>query len=96
MAAPTFDPPELIEQAAQAENWTHSDQKHCQMMLQSAYEESFQVRMIQRTGIGLIAYDAPFATFMSVLFQEGDEKPVLHALEDLSRKLLNAKHERRA
>lgn len=90
----TFDPPDLIEQAAREEKWTDSDRRHCERIVREAFEESFQVKMIQRTGIGLIAYDAPFATFMSVLFQEGAEMPVLHALEDLSRKLLNAKHER--
>jgi hypothetical protein len=56
-----------------------------------AFKESFQVKEIQRTVNGLIAYDAPFGSFESVRFQEDAKKPVLQALEDLSRKLLLAK-----
>jgi hypothetical protein len=76
----TFIPSDLIEQAAHEERWTESDR-----------QESFQVKEIQRTVNGLIAYDAPFVSFESVRFQEGAEKPVLQALEDLSKKLLLAK-----
>jgi hypothetical protein len=60
-------------------------------MLCQAFEESFQVKEIQRSVNGLIAYDSPFVSFESVRFQEGAEKPVLQALEDLSKKLLLAK-----
>jgi hypothetical protein len=51
----------------------------------------FPVQEIQRSVNGLIAYDSPFVSFESVRFQEGAEKPVLQALEDLSKKLLLAK-----
>jgi hypothetical protein len=87
----TFIPSDLIEQAAHEERWTESDRQHCSRMLRQAFEESFQVKEIQRTVNGLIAYDAPFVSFESVRFQEGAEKPVLQALEDLSKKLLLAK-----
>jgi hypothetical protein len=89
-----FDPPDLIEGAAQEESWTDSDRQHVIRIVRQAFEESFQVKQIQRTSIGLIAYDAPFTNLESVLFVEGAEKPVLRALEDLSRQLLNVKHER--
>jgi hypothetical protein len=56
-------------------------------MLRQAFEESFQVKELQRSVNGLIAYDSPFVSFESVRFQEGAEKPVLQALEDLSKKL---------
>jgi hypothetical protein len=87
----TFRPPDLIDRAAQEENWTTSDQEHCDRMLRDAFEESFQVKEIQRTATGLIAYGAPFISLESVTFMEGAEKPVLQALADLSRKLLIAK-----
>jgi hypothetical protein len=51
------------------------------------------VKEIQRSVNGLIAYDSPFVSFEPVRFQEGAEKPVLRALEDLSKKLLLAKPE---
>ena len=87
----TFIPSDLIEQAAREENWTDSDRQHCSRMLRQAFEESFQVKEIQRSVDGLIAYDSPFVSFESVRFQKGAEKPVLQALEDLSKKLLLAK-----
>jgi hypothetical protein len=87
----TFIPSDLIEQAAREENWTDSDRQHCSGMLRQAFEESFQVKEIQRSVNGLIAYDSPFVSFEPVRFQEGAEKPVLQALEDLSKKLLLAK-----
>ena len=87
----TLIPSDLIERAARDENWTNSDRRHCSRMLHQAFEESFQVKEIQRTVNGLIAYDAPFASFESVRFQQAAEKPVLQALEDLSKKLLLAK-----
>jgi hypothetical protein len=49
------------------------------------------VEEIQRSDNGLIAYDSPFVSLESVRFPEGAEKPVLQALEDLSKKLLLAK-----
>lgn len=55
------------------------------------FEKSFQVKEIQRSVNGLIAYDSPFVSFESVRFQAGAQKPVLQALEDLSKKLLLAK-----
>ena len=73
----TFIPPDLIEQAAHKEHWTDSDRQHCSRMLRQAFEESFQVKEIQRSVNGLIAYDSPFVSFESVHFQEGAEKPVL-------------------
>jgi Homeodomain-like domain-containing protein len=48
-------------------------------------------RFAKRSVNGLIAYDSPFVSFEPVRFQEGAEKPVLQALEDLSQKLLLAK-----
>ena len=87
----TFIPSDLIEQAARGENWTDSDRQHCSRMLRQAFEESLQVKELQRSVNGLIAYDSPFVSFESVRFQEGAEKPVLQALEDLSKKLLLAK-----
>ena len=87
----TFIPSDLIEQAAREENWTDSDRQHCSRMLRQAFEESFQVKEIQRSVDGLIAYDSPFVSFESARFPEGAEKPVLQALEDLSKKLLLAK-----
>lgn len=92
----TFDPSDLLERAAANEKWTDSDRDYVDRIVREAFEESFQVKQIQRTSIGLIAYDVPFSTFQSVLFAEGHEKPVLHALEELSKQLLNVKHERRA
>src|SRR6266849_3316824 len=89
----TFIPSDLIEQAAREENWTVSDRQHCSRMLRQAFEESFQVKEIQRNVNGLIAYDSPFVSFEPVRFQEGAVKPVLQALEDLSQKLLLAKQE---
>jgi len=62
-------------------------------MLRQAFEESFEVKEIQRNVNGLIAYDSPFVSFEPVRFQEGAVKPVLQALEDLSQKLLLAKQE---
>jgi hypothetical protein len=90
----TFDPPDLIERAAQTENWTDDDRADCAGMLRQAFEKSFQVRHIQRAGPSLIAYDAPFSGLESVRFQENAEKPVLQALADLSKRLLRVKHER--
>jgi hypothetical protein len=87
----TFIPPDFVEQAAREEHWTDSDRQHCSRMLRQAFEESFQVKEIQRSVNALIAYDSPFVSFESVRFQEGAEKPVLQALEDLSKKLLLAK-----
>ena len=87
----TFIPPDLIEQAAHKEHWTDSDRQHCSRMLRQAFEESFQVKEIQRSVDGLIAYDSPFVSFESVRFQKGAEKPVLQALDELSKKLLLAK-----
>ena len=87
----TLIPSDLVEQAARDENWTDSDRRHCSRMLHQAFEESFPVKEIQRTPDGLSAYDAPFDSFESVRFQEGAEKPVLQALEDLSKKLRLAK-----
>ena len=87
----TFIPPDLLERAAHEEHWTDSDRQHCSRMLRQAFEESFQVKEIQRSVNGLIAYDSPFVSFEPVRFQEGAEKPVLQALEDLSKKLLLAK-----
>ncbi len=87
----TFIPSDLIEQAACEEKWTDSDRQHCSRMLRQAFEESFEVKEIQRSVNGLIAYDSPFASFEPVRFAEGAEKPVLQALEDLSQKLLLAK-----
>ena len=87
----TFIPSDLIEQAAREEHWTDSDRQHCSRMLRQAFDESFQVKEIQRSINGLIAYDSPFVSFESVRFQEGAEKLVLQALEDLSKKLLLAK-----
>jgi len=87
----TFIPSDLIEQAAREENWTDSDRQHCSRMLRQAFEESFQVKEIQRSVDGLIAYDSPFVSFELARFPEGAEKPVLQALEDLSKKLLLAK-----
>ena len=60
-------------------------------MLRQAFEESFGVKEIQRSVNGLIAYDSLFVSFEPVRFQEGAEKPVLQALQDLSQKLLLAK-----
>lgn len=57
---------DLVEQAARDENWTDSDRRHCSRMLHQAFEESFQVKEIQRTPDGLSAYDAPFDSFESV------------------------------
>jgi len=62
----TLIPSDLIEQAARDENWTDSDRRHCSLMFHQAFEKSFQVKEIQRTVNGLIAYDAPFASFESV------------------------------
>jgi hypothetical protein len=87
----TFIPSDLIEQAAREENWTDSDRQHCSRMLRQAFEESLEVKEIQRSVNGLIAYDSPFVSFEPVRFAEGAEKPVLQALEDLSKKLLLAK-----
>ena len=87
----TFIPSDLIEQAAREEHWTDSDRQHCSRMLRQAFEESFQVKEIQRSVNGLIAYDSPFVSFGPVRFQKGAEKPVLQALEDLSKRLLLAK-----
>jgi hypothetical protein len=87
----TLIPSDLIEQATREENWTDSDRQQCLRMLRQAFEESLQVKEIQRSVNGLIAYDSPFVSFESVRFQEGAEKPVLQALEDLSKKLLLAK-----
>jgi hypothetical protein len=87
----TLIPSDLIEQAAREEHWTDSDRQHCSRMLRQAFEESFQVKEIQRSINALIAYDSPFVSFESVRFQTGAEKPVLQALEDLSKKLLLAK-----
>ena len=87
----TFIPPDLLERAAHEEHWTDSDRQHCSRMLRQAFEESFQVKEIQRSVNGLIAYDSPFVSLEPVRFQEGAEKPVLQALEDLSKKLLLAK-----
>jgi hypothetical protein len=87
----TFIPADLIDQAAREENWTESDRQHCSSMLRQAFEKSFQVKEIQRSVNGLIAYDSPFVSFELARFQEGAEKPVLRALEDLSKKLLLAK-----
>jgi hypothetical protein len=67
----TLIPSDLVEQAARDENWTDADRRHCSRMLHQAFEESFQVKEIQRTPDGLSAYDAPFASFESVRFQEG-------------------------
>jgi hypothetical protein len=44
----TFIPPDLIERAAREERWTDSDRRHCSRMLRQAFEESFQVKEIQR------------------------------------------------
>jgi hypothetical protein len=90
----TFDPPDLIEKAARAEGWTASDWRHWEKMRTLAFEEAFDVKQIQRTGIGLIAYDSRYSNFESVLFEEHAEKPTLSALGDLSRKLLNVKGDR--
>jgi hypothetical protein len=87
----TFIPSDLIEQAAREENWTDSDREHCSGMLRQAFGESFQVKELQRSVNALIAYDSPFVSFEPVRFQEAAEKPVLQALEDLSKKLLLAK-----
>ncbi len=87
----TFIPSDLIDQAAREENWTDSDRQHCSRMLRQAFEESFEVKEIQRNVNGLIAYDSPFVSFEPVRFQEGAEQPVLQALVDLSKKLLLAK-----
>jgi hypothetical protein len=46
-------------------------------MLRQAFEQSFEVKEIQRSVNGLIAYDAPFASFEPVRFAEDAEKPVL-------------------
>jgi hypothetical protein len=89
----TFDPPDLIETAAQTENWTDDDQAHCARMLREAFEDAFQVKLLQRAGQGLIAYDAPFSSFESVDIQENVPKPVLQAITDLSKHLLRVKHE---
>jgi hypothetical protein len=72
---------DVIEQAAREEHSTGSDRQHCLRILRQAVEESFQVKEIQRSVNGLIAYDSPFVSFESVRFQEGAEKPVLQALE---------------
>ena len=87
----TFIPPDFVERAAREERWTDSDRRHCSRMLRQAFEESFQVKEIQRSVNDLIAYDSPFVSFESVRFQKGADKPVLQALEDLSKKLLLAK-----
>ena len=87
----TFIPPDFVERAAREERWTDSDRRHCSRMLRQAFEESFQVKEIQRSVNGLIAYDSPFVSLEPVRFQKGAEKPVLQALEDLSKKLLLAK-----
>jgi hypothetical protein len=89
----TFIPSDLIEQAAREENWTDSDRQHCSRMLRQTFEESFEVKEIQRSVNGLIAYDSPFVSFEPIRFQKGAEKPVLQALEDLSKKLLLAKRD---
>jgi hypothetical protein len=87
----TFIPSDLIEQAAREENWTDSDRQYCSRMLRQAFEESLQVQEIQRSANGLIAYDSPFVSLEPVRFAEGAEKPVLQALDELSKKLLLAK-----
>jgi hypothetical protein len=87
----TFTPSDLIEQAAREENWTDSDRQRCSRTLRQAFEESLRVEEIQRSVNGLIAYDSPFVSLESVRFPEGAKKPVLQALEALSKKLLLAK-----
>jgi hypothetical protein len=90
--AVAFRPHDLLERAAQEdENWTEEDRRHCARMLHDAFEESFQVEEIQQTQAGLIAYGAPFISVESVRFEESEEKPVLQALEALSKKLLLSK-----
>jgi hypothetical protein len=59
----TFIPSDLIEQAAREENWTDSDREHYSGMLRQAFEESFQVKELQRSVNALIAYDSPFVSF---------------------------------
>jgi hypothetical protein len=90
----TIDPPDLIETASRTENWTDNDHAHCERMLRDAYEDTFQVTLLQQAGQGLIAYDAPFSRLESVKFQPNVPKPVLQAIEDLSRQLLRVKGER--
>jgi hypothetical protein len=63
-----FGPPDPIDNTASEEEWTDSDRQHCERMLREAFEESFNVRMIQNTGIGLNAEDAPFVSFESMPF----------------------------
>lgn len=48
----TLIPSDLIEQAARA------DRRHCSRILHKAFEQSLQVKEVQRTVNGLIAYDA--------------------------------------
>jgi hypothetical protein len=48
----TLIPSDLIEQAARA------DRRHCSRILHQVFEQSLQVKEIQRTVTGLIAYDA--------------------------------------
>jgi hypothetical protein len=67
----TFIPSDLIEQAAREEHRTDSDRQYCSGMLRQACEESLQVKEIQRSVNGLIAYDSTFVSFETVRFQEG-------------------------
>jgi len=84
-------PSDLIEQAAREEKWTDSDRRS--RLLRQTFDETFQVKEIQRTVNGLIAYAPPFASFESVRFQESCRQATLQALKDLSKKLLLAKPE---
>jgi len=90
----TFEPPDLIERAAEAERWDERDRAHVARIVREAFGHSFGVKTIQQTSAGLIAYDADFVSFASQPFRGGAEQPVLRCLEDLSRQLLNMKHNR--
>ena len=61
-----------------------------------AFEQTFDVKLLQETGAGISAYDSPYVSFESALFDQAAEKPVPAAVEDLSHRLLRAKteHER--
>jgi hypothetical protein len=82
-----------LDTAAANEKWTESDWHHAGRIVKEAFEDTFEVKMIQQTGIGLIAYGASFVNFENVLFAQGEPKPVLRALGELSQRLLRVKIE---
>jgi hypothetical protein len=92
----TYDPPDLISQAARVENWDERDWRHFHKIESEAMIESFEVTQIAGNHLGLIAYDSPYARFISAAFPSGAAKPTLRAFEILSTMLLRAKVQAKA